>query len=138
MSVKELALQARASGIVGFGLGQNFLRRAFATKQREHFHHRNAAIAHDRDQLFLRLFNALGACQAQEMPHGIFHVVAVHCLVAFELLVAFLEFVGVIIADAALPMMRILTRHVLQIGIKVDDGFLDLSGLEIRLATFLM
>ena len=35
-------------------------------------------------------------------------------------------------------MLRILPGHVLQIGIKVGDGFLNLGGLEIRLAAFLM
>ena len=72
------------------------------------------------------------------MPHGIFHVVAVHRLVTFELLVPFFKFVGVIIADTALPMVRILPGHVLQISIKVGNRFLNLGGLEIRLTAFLM
>src|SRR6185503_13917536 len=67
---------------------------------------------------------------AQEMPHGIFYVIGIYCLMQLKLLSAFLKTVGIIVSNASLPMVRSCCRPQRNEPIKISYCFINMTQLE--------
>ena len=126
MRIAAVVAQAFAFTFLG-GL-QHGLLTAFAGKQLVNLLHRDAAVALDGDEDLARGLHAFAFGDAEEMPRGVFHVVAVHGLMHLELLAPAFEITRVIEREAALPKLRLRIRREGDQFVERGDGLLRLRG----------
>ena len=138
VGVAELVAEEFAFG-VGLGGGEDGFGGADAGEEGVDFLEGDAGVADDGDELFAGLFDGavLGADHAEEVPDGVFDVVAVDELVAFELGDALFVVSGVVVGEAALPVVRGAGGEGGEVGVVVGDGFLEAAGEEVLVAALL-
>ena len=72
------------------------------------------------------------------MPDRVFDIIRVDGLVELELLDTFFVFVGVVVGNASLPVMRLLIRVKLNKSIEIGNRLFELSKFKICNATRLV
>jgi len=138
MGVAELVAEMFAFG-VGLGGGEDGFGGAGAGEEGVGFLEGDAGVADDGDELFAGFLDGavFGADHAEEVPDGVLDVVTVDELVALELGDAFVVVAGVVVGEAALPVVRGAGGEDGEVGVVVGDGFLEFPGEKVLVAALL-
>lgn len=137
VGVAELVAEAVAGGVL-FGGGEDVYSGAFTGEEVVDFLHGDSGVAGDGDEFLAGLFDGavFGADDAEEVPGGVFDVVAVDLLVGFELGDTFFVFAGVVEGESTLPVVGGAEWDEGDFAVPVGDGFGNAGGVEVFDAAF--
>ncbi len=109
-----------------------------AREKLPNLNHRYSRIESNGYERISRCLDTFCLGLAKEVPDRIFDIVRIDRLVELKLLDAFFVFLGVIVGDAPLPVMRLLIRIELNNSIEIGNRLLELAKFKIRHAARLV
>ena len=135
VGVEELPVANLGLAVSTPGRPQDLNDGSLSLEQAIDLHHGHPPIAFDIQEGLTSLPHPLQAGAAEKVPHGVLHVVGVDLLMGLELSPALLEETGVVVGDAALPMVGLLPGVQFDGAVEVGDGGFDVTQLEVLAAS---
>ena len=126
MPVELVPRECAGGGVAGLDRIEDLLLGSLAGKQRVNLFQRHAPVGGDLDEMFLGLGDAVGLGHAEVMPDRVLDVLRVDSLVHLKLLAPGLVFAGVVVNEAALPVVRFLAGHHLDELVEVSKRVVKL------------